>query len=162
MISFRVQNFRALRDEAEISLVVPNWVETEHVAGRIDGGSTEVRVGAVAGIFGSNASGKTTVLRAIWMMAQMVSDSHQRWKPSAKVPYAPFFAEPARSEPTVFDLDFIVDGERYQYGFKFDREKIREEWLYSFPKHRPRLIFERDSAREEEYRFGRVLRGSRS
>lgn len=99
------------------------------------------------------------MLRAIWMMAQMVSDSHQRWKPSAKVPYAPFFAEPARSEPTVFDLDFIVDGERYQYGFKFDREKIREEWLYSFPKHRPRLIFERDSAREEEYRFGRVLRG---
>ncbi|GAA0432682.1 hypothetical protein Aca07nite_19920 [Actinoplanes capillaceus] len=59
----------------------------------------------------------------------------------------------------MFDVDFVVDGERYQYGFKFDKKRVIEEWLYSFPKLRPRLLFERDATKDDEFRFGRALRG---
>ncbi|HEX5204711.1 ATP/GTP-binding protein [Paractinoplanes rhizophilus] len=158
LISFRVENFRSLRDEAELSMVVPSWAETDHATVEMPG-AAELRVGTVAGIFGSNASGKTTVLRAMWQMSAMVLSSHQKWKPNARVPYSPFFVEPYDGQPTMFDADILVEGERYQYGFRFDHQKILEEWLYSFPKNRPRLIFERDESREVVFRFGRALRG---
>jgi energy-coupling factor transporter ATP-binding protein EcfA2 len=118
-----------------------------------------MNAGTVAAILGSNASGKTNVLRAIWLMATMVTESHQRWKPGARLPHEPFFAAPHSTQETMFDLDFMLAGERYQYGFRFTAERVTEEWLYSFPKHRPRLLFERDPNRDEEYRFGRALRG---
>lgn len=158
LISFRVENFRSLRDEAELSMVLPSWVETDDTAVPLEG-AAGLRVGTVAGIFGSNASGKTTVLRAMWQMSSMVLQSHQKWEPGAKIPFSPFFVEPYSSSTTMFDVDILVDGERYQYGFRFDRERIREEWLYAFPKSRQRLLFDRDSMRPDEFRFGRTLRG---
>jgi uncharacterized protein len=156
LISFRVENFRSLRDEAELSMVLPSWVETDHITVPVPGG---LRVGTVAGIFGSNASGKTTVLRAMWQMTSMIMNSHQKWKPTSGVPYSPFFVEPYSSKPTMFEVDILVDGERYQYGFRFNAERILDEWLYSFPKQRPRLLFDRDVNRVDEFRFGRALRG---
>lgn len=158
LISFRVENFRSINDEAELSLVVPAWVETDHAVTPMNGAG-HMKVGTVAAIFGSNASGKTNLIRAIWQMAAMVTDSHQRWKPHGGVPHSPFFAAPYSEQETMFDLDFMLDGDRYQYGFRFDMKRVTEEWLYSFPKHRPRLLFDRDADREEEYRFGRALRG---
>lgn len=158
LITFRAENFRSLRDEVELSMVLPNWVDTEHVTVPVDPASG-MRVGTVAGIFGSNASGKTTVLHAMWQMSSMVLNSHQKWKPSAGVPYSPFFVAPHTTMPTVFDVDFLVAGQRYQYGFKFNRDRVIEEWLYTFPKLRPRLLFDRDVGREGEFRFGRALRG---
>lgn len=158
LISFRAENFRSLRDEAELSMVVPGWTETDHVTVDLPG-SGDLTVGTVAGIFGSNASGKTTVLRAMWQMSEMVRNSHQTWKPSSRVPHEPFFVEPHTGQPTMFDADIFLDGERYQYGFRFDREKILEEWLYSFPKNRPRLLFDRDESRDPKFRFGRALHG---
>jgi AAA15 family ATPase/GTPase len=158
LISFRTENFRSIRDEAELSMVVPSWVETPHVTTPVSEAG-EINVGSVAGILGSNASGKTSLLRAIWQMSVMVANSHQRWKPKAPIPYSPFFAGPHKSKETMFDVDFTVDGARYQYGFRFTAEQITEEWLYTFPRNRPRLLFDRDVKRSDEFRFGRTLRG---
>ncbi|MBN1461488.1 MAG: ATP-binding protein [Armatimonadetes bacterium] len=156
LISFRTENFRSFRDTGQISLVVPNWVESDHLVVSAPG---DLRLGTVAAIYGSNASGKTNVVRAIWRMSVMVANSHQSWKPSSKLPHEPFFADPHDKSPTMFEADVILDGERYQYGFRFGRERFLEEWLYTFPKGRPRLMFDRDVRRENEFRFGRGLRG---
>ncbi len=139
-------------------MVVPSWVETEEVTTPL-GIHGDIHLGSIAAIYGSNASGKTNVLRAIWSMANMVSNSHQSWKPSSKIPYSPFFAKPHNSLPVMFEAEVLLSGERYQYGFRFDHERIVEEWLYVFPKGRPRLLFDRDVSRDNEFRFGRALRG---
>lgn len=158
LITFRTENYRSLRDLAEVSMVVPSWVDTDDVTTPL-GAHGDIHLGSIAAIYGSNASGKTNVLRAIWQMSNMVSNSHQSWKPSSRIPYSPFFVSPHSSQPVMFEAEVLLDGERYQYGFRFDQEKIIEEWLYVFPKGRPRLLFDRDINRDNEFRFGRGLRG---
>ncbi|MGC4885842.1 AAA family ATPase [Micromonospora sp. DT227] len=158
LITFRAENYRSLRDLVEVSAVVPSWVETEDVTIPV-GGHGDIRLGSIAAVYGSNASGKTNVLRAMWSMASMVSNSHQSWKPSSKIPYSPFFASPHNSSPVMFEAEVLLNGERHQYGFRFDHDRIIEEWLYVFPKGRPRLLFDRDVNRDTEFRFGRALRG---
>lgn len=158
LINFRVRNYRSLRDQAELSLIVPEWVNSADVVKYVPPGE-RAKVGTVAGIYGSNASGKTTVLRALWTMRRMIVDSHERWKPSRNIPYDHFFTKSAHGKPIMFDADLLIEGARYQYGFSYNDKRILQEWLYEFPKSRRRLLFERDSSGEVEYRFGRGVRG---
>lgn len=158
LIAFRTRNYLSLRDDVELSMVVPNWVDMRGCA-TFPGPAPDLRVGSVAAIYGANASGKTTVIRALWQMSVMVTNSHQRWKSRAEVPHFPFFSNKYKEEPTFYEADVLLDGAHYQYGMTFNSERILQEWLYTFPKSRPRLVFERDATRENEYRFGRHTRG---
>lgn len=160
LISFRVENYRSLRDECELSLVVPSWVDPgEHQVCPLPG-VPNVRVGTVAGIYGANASGKSNVLDALWDMSVAVVDSHQGWKPGRGVRRSPFFTAESRAKPSMFEVDFLLDGERITYGFRCDSRSFIDEWLYSYPKNRRRIFFERnESSSGRRFRFGKTLQG---
>jgi uncharacterized protein len=49
----------------------------------------------------------------------------------------------ARHEPSTFVVDLDLDGVRHTYGFSVDDAVVREEWLYSYPERKRRIIFER-------------------
>lgn len=51
-----------------------------------------------------------------------------------------------KTEPSEFEATFIHDGELFQYGFRLDRNKVHEEWLFArHSKHgsRTRTVFHR-------------------
>ena len=111
-------------------------------------------------IYGANASGKTNFVNAVHSMRSMVLWSHSRGEPGGRLPRHEFRLDPGWSEkPSCFDIDFVIDGIRYHYGFEAIDEAFASEWLYEIPKSHRRRMFERDGM---EFEFGRSLKGQNS
>ena len=50
-------------------------------------------------------------------------------------------------EPSVFVTEMLADGVPHTYGFVLKGGEILEEWLYSYPEKRKRLLFERSGSK---------------
>ncbi|MDX3656072.1 ATP-binding protein [Streptomyces sp. ID05-26A] len=101
----------------------------------------------VAAIYGANASGKSNLLDGLRFMADAVRDSFAVWTPDGGVPRQPFKLDDSPDRPSVYVVELIEAGVRYTYGFEADDQRIREEWLYSYPEKRKRVLFERSGAK---------------
>ena len=108
-------------------------------------------------IYGANASGKTNFVDAVSTMTNLVLWSQTKGDPSNGVPRRKFLLDRGWSEmPSCFEIDFVIDGVRYHYGFEATDEEFTSEWLYAIPKAHRRMMFER---KKEHFTFGRWLRG---
>lgn len=147
LLSFRMENFRSVRDEQRLDL-------TRSVNDYADGFAAPDVVPAAA-VFGANASGKSNVLNGLITMFRMI-----RWtadRPDEGLPYWPFLLGPVEEETTTFEATLLIDGVRYIYGFSFDADRIVTEWLRSSPKGRPRVLFERRA--DGSWYFGDSMTG---
>ena len=50
----------------------------------------------------------------------------------------------SNEEPTEFHFIYVVDGEKYWYGFSATKEKVYSEYLYHAPKKQKALVFSRE------------------
>jgi len=129
--SFRLANHRSFRDEHEL-LLMPAYDKT---------GRSAVPVAAV---YGANAAGKSNLLDGLRFMAEAVRHSYAQWKPAGGVPRRPFRLDPGTAqEPSMFVVELVLDSVRHVYGFVVDDEQVLEEWLYTYPHGRRRVIVER-------------------
>lgn len=128
--SFRVENHKSIREEQELNLLAA-YDKSRPVV-------------PVAAVFGANASGKSNLLDALRWLQAAVLNSFASWQPGAGVPRTPFRLDPkAVAEPSGYSVDVVIDGARYVYGLIVDDERVREEWLFTYPHNRRRVIFER-------------------
>src|SRR5262249_25027460 len=68
-----------------------------------------------------------------------------------------FLLDPkAADESSMFEVDFIQHGDRFQYGFELNDEAVVSEWLHVFPHNRTQILFDREG---KDYQFGRKLGG---
>jgi uncharacterized protein len=165
LIEFQVKNYRSFRDHQVLSMVAGRFTEhtdTNTVAAEIPGFDRFLRSSVV---YGANAAGKTNLLRALQLMQTLVLNSASS-PPATALPYDPFkFAKSSRQEPSEFQVTFVESGTRYEYGFAFDAERIREEWLVEYVHPRGRTIFERTfnaKARKYDWKFSEFLKGRRA
>jgi uncharacterized protein len=158
LIRFRVSNFRSLREEQELSMV----------AAFKDGRGDLVHVDAlgldllrVAGIYGANAAGKSNVFEALRFMRDAVVGSHRAWPPDGPIAREAFLLDSGSgTRSSFFEMDFLLEGIHFQYGFELDDTEILREWLYAFPNKRRQVWFTRDAERSEPFQFGKQLKGS--
>jgi hypothetical protein len=145
--SFRLENHRSFRDEHEL-LLMPAYVKERDAL-------------PVVAIYGANASGKSNLLDGLKFMADAVRDSFALWGPDAGVVGRRSFKLDAgkRAEPSTYVVELIQDGVRYTYGVEVDDARVREEWLYSYPEKRKRILFERVG---DDIKFGSTLDDSKS
>ncbi|MEE1799834.1 ATP-binding protein [Streptomyces sp. JV176] len=130
LLSFRVANHGSLREPQELNLAPVYGDDRPAVP--------------VAAIFGANASGKSTVVGAFDFFRSAVRDSQARWLPDGPVPRRPFLLDhESRAEPSSYAVDLLVEGVRYVYGFSVTDAEVVEEWLYTYPRARKRVLFER-------------------
>ncbi len=157
LLRFSVQNHLSIKEKQELSLVASKLTDREEGLIACDAAPTK-RVLPAAVIYGANASGKTNLLRALGFMRGAVLFSHSRGEPGERIPRSPFRLDPACADaPTVFELDCMVAGERYHYGFEALDDVFQSEWLYAFPNNRRQMLFERKAG--ESIDFGRGLKG---
>jgi uncharacterized protein len=144
--SFRLANHKSIHQEQEL-LLLPVYDRDRPVQ-------------PVTAIYGANASGKSNLLDGLAYMVSAVKDSYARWEPNGGVPRKPFRLDPtARAEPSHFVVDLELDGVRYTYGFAVDDQVVREEWLYSYPERKRRVIFERT---DSDIKFGSTVSARKS
>ena len=93
-------------------------------------------------------------------MRRLVLHSQTQGAPGGGIPHFAFKLDDASlRRPARYDIDFVLDGIRYHYGFEATDSAFESEWLYTFPKSHRRTLFERQG---DTYSFGRELRGRNS
>jgi len=119
-----------------------------------------------AAIYGANAAGKSNVIRAMMKMESIVRDSASSSQEGDKISVTPFlFDESSSSEPTEFEMSFISESVKYQFGFCATKTHIVEEWLIAYPKGRAQRWYSRGfnkSKNKSEYKFSDFLLGQKS
>lgn len=117
-------------------------------------------------IYGANGSGKSNFVRAMEAMSDIVSHSATENKRGNSLPVEPFiFDSESIQNPTEFEVTFVSNSVKYQYGFSANRERILEEWLFAFPKGSPQRWFIRAFDEENNkyhWAFSDLLKGQKN
>lgn len=160
LLEFRVENYRCFAGEAVLRLTAAS--DSSHPQNlRPVAGASRLRALKSALVYGPNGSGKSTLIRAAATMRKIVRTSATGVVADEPLPIDPFRLESnLKRSPSSFEMSFVHEGTRYQYGFSATKEKIVEEWLYAFPRGRRQTWFERTEA-AQGWHFGPSLVGER-
>ena len=159
LLSFTTRNVRSYWDEVNLSLLGTR-VSDEGVARDLAyaGSSSHVSVLPVAGIFGANASGKSTILRAMMDMREIVLGSFRQGSQESKLPRQRFLLRAESVErPSSFEVDIVLNGVRWQYGFEINDDQVLNEYAYHYPHGKQALVFYR-SGDDNDPKFGSAFR----
>ncbi len=145
LVEFKVTNFRSFKEETVLSMKASTRVDdneffelnTFEVLDNIL--PNENRLVKTATIYGTNASGKSNVIKAIKYMRDAVMLSGALDVLKHNEPFA--FISPNNKE-TVFEMSFIENNIYYEYSFRIKDNIITNEKLYKRIE-RKTLVFER-------------------
>lgn len=166
LIEFRVKNFRSLRDEQVLSLVASKdkTLQDTHTLGTgLKAAPTLLRSAVV---YGANASGKSNLIKALQYMRGVVAESATVIQPGQTFSVQPFrLNSESASQATEFEITFLLDGVRYQYGFAMTTQRIVSEHLLVYKAFKPQRWFDRNfdpDAGKDVYEFGPGLKGPKN
>lgn len=151
LIQFSVENFRSIREEQTLSMVKNS--SNEMPENYTDPNAFKVPdLLNTAVIYGANASGKSSLIRALLEMRNIIEDSFNK-KINEEIAVEPFLFDTAwKDEPTTFCADFVANFNseneeknpvRVEYGFSATKFLIHEEWLSVYPNGREQAWFHR-------------------
>ncbi|WP_435235907.1 AAA family ATPase [Psychromonas sp. PT13] len=166
LIEFTVKNYRSIKEEQVFSMVKANGDELKDKNTFLPMAPSAVPLLSSAVIYGANASGKSNLIRALMDMEYIVRNSASKSQEGDSIAVTPFlFDDISPDQPTEFEVVFISEGVRYQYGFSTTEKQVLEEWLIAYPKGRPQRWFSRvfnSESTEYEYKFSDYLLGQKS
>ena len=168
LIEFKVSNFMSIKEEQTFSLVASKSKELmdSHTFDVRLAGQSSMKLLRSAAIYGPNAAGKTNLIRALKVMDEIVLKSALKKGRGDTLPVVPFkLYRESRKAPSTFEVVFLVNGIRYQYGFSATVERIIEEWLFVFPRNRIQRWFERmwnPNEQKHDWVFGTFLTGEKA
>ncbi|MCG8488606.1 MAG: ATP-binding protein [Chromatiales bacterium] len=166
LIEFRVKNFRSLRDEQVLTLVASKDKTLLSSNAQETGVKAAPALLRSTAIYGANASGKSNLVKALQYMRGVVAESATVIQPGQTYNLQPFRLDRTSvTEPTEFEITFLVDGVRYQYGFSMTQARIVNEYLLVYKAFKPQRWFERyldEETDEEIYEFSASFKGSKS
>lgn len=166
LVEFRTQNFRSLRDEQVLSLVASPDKSLLDTHALDTGLKAAPHVLKSAVVYGANASGKSNLIKALQYMRDVVLMSATLQPGQAFARLQPFRLDAvSASQSTAFEVTFILDGVRYQYGFAMNAQRIVSEQLLVYKAFKPQRWFERHFDAEsgkDVYEFGPGLKGAKT
>lgn len=128
LLSFTVENFRSIRDRQSLILEASSdaHLRESHV---INAPGHDVLKSAA--IYGANASGKSNVINAMIWMRRFVLESISEKVEHPEIPVDPFrLNADSRKAASVFEIEFLLNDERFRYGFALSKSGVEEEWLF--------------------------------
>ena len=149
LIQFSVKNFKSFKEKQVFSMEAGSG--DENIENIINIKGTNENVLKSTALYGANASGKTNLISALSVAILMVRLSNNRQPGEKLMQIEPFaFDDKTVNEPSEFEFIFYTNNNKYIYGFKADKNRIHEEYLYQYFSAKPTRIFERNG---ENYEF---------
>ncbi|MDK9720015.1 MAG: ATP-binding protein [Rhodospirillales bacterium] len=166
LVEFRVSNFRSLRHEQVLSLVASKDKTLQDTHTLSTGLKAAPSLLRSVVIYGANASGKSNLIKALQYMRGVVVESATVVQPGQTYSVQPFRLNTESAKgPAEFEITFILDGVRYQYGFAMTSQRIISEHLLVYKAFKPQRWFERHfdaEADKDIYDFGPGLKGPKN
>lgn len=137
---FKIKNFFSIKDEQTLSFIPTTDntlrdIYTEEVAE----GVSLLKIGC---IYGSNASGKTNILKALdFFTGLIIKDSLNKGDEIGLVPF--LLDNDSSKEQTSFEMTFYLNRERYKLNLVLDNNVIYEETLSVYSSVQPSLLYRR-------------------
>lgn len=166
LVEFRVKNFRSLRDEQVLSLVASKDKTLNDTHTQRTGITAAPALVRSAVVYGANASGKSNLIKALQYMRGVVTESATAIQPGQTFAVQPFRLDAESADlPTEFEVTFLLDGVRYQYGFAMNAQRVVSEHLLVYKAFKPQRWFSRNfdaSTDKDVYEFGSGLKGPKN
>lgn len=150
LIEFSVGNYRSFKEKVTFSMVAANLVAKDKKLDRTNlfAVDKDLKLLKSAAIYGANASGKSNLAQALSFMKWFAINSSKETQSTEKINVEHFrLSTETESEPSFFEIVFVLDGQQYRYGFEADRDRVVSEWLFYVPKVRETKLFERENNR---------------
>jgi uncharacterized protein len=147
LIEFSVANYRSFKEKVTFSMVAANIVAKNKNLD--DSNSFEVdkdlKLLKSAAIYGANASGKSNLAKALGFMKWFMINSSKETQIGEEINVEHFrLSTETESEPSFFEIVFLLESQKYRYGFEVNQSRVVSEWLFYVPKLRETKLFERE------------------
>lgn len=153
----KITNFGPIRDQVELSFeALLNEEMSDDIYSAImpDG----CKLLKLAYIYGANASGKTTILKAFEFLRKLLLNP--LLEKSEKLDFEPFlFCEDAQTSRSSMEFAFYANQRRHIYQVSFNSESIISEKLVYYQSAKPTEIFNRET--DLEKRLTKIQFGSK-
>ena len=147
LIEFTVGNYRSFKEPVTLSMVAANLVSQDKSVDQNNVFAVDEKLSLLksAAIYGANASGKSNLAKALSFMVWFMVNSSRETQSTDAIDVEPFLlSTETESQPSFFELVFLMEGQKYRYGFEATSERVVAEWLYTVPKSRETNLFDRD------------------
>ena len=164
LIEFSVENYRSIKERAVLSMIAAKLRSTEPSIDTDNVITVNDKLALLRSvlIYGANASGKSNLIMAFQFMRLFVSGSASDRQAEDPVRVEPFcLNEETRTEPSTFEVVFLLSGKQYRYGFAANAHHITAEWLYFVPTIREVELFTRNETGihiSDRFREGKGLK----
>ncbi len=145
IIEIKLGNFFSIMDEVALDMRAAN-IQTRK-SKELENNTFVYQKGRLlktVAIYGANASGKSSIVKAIRACVGMVINSHNH-NENTVFPFAPFKFGGADKLSSFF-IRFNTEGVEYEYSFKMTHTHIMNEELYYYPNGRRSKVFSRDES----------------
>ena len=147
------RNFRSFKTPFELSMVAADLKRDEDrdrgiISVPVTGMTEPLRLLRAVGLYGANASGKSTVLAAANALRWLATDSSPRSKPGMKIPaYEPFLLDAeSRVESTTLGCDVASKKSLLRYEITYGAKAIERETLSVFNANDETRLIDRHSS----------------
>jgi len=145
IINFSVQNFGSIKDKQTLSFEADNSTHLEDYYVIPTNGLRLLKLGL---IYGANASGKTTVLKALDFLRSIVLTPKE--KKTDIFDFNPFlFDVVTPKQNSILSIDFIQNNIRYSYEVELNKNAIVNEELRFFNPNKA-IVFKRTTNLEKQ------------
>lgn len=154
LIEFSVGNYLCFKNIVSLSTIAAGISEKKENAFLIQQPS-KTRLLKSAAIYGANASGKSNLIEAFSFMRWFIINSSKETQAGEEIDVKHFrLSVEMENEPSHFEVIFIVEGERYRYGFEATRKRVTGEWLYKSLKTKEIPLFLREL---DDFEIGKLF-----
>jgi hypothetical protein len=167
LLEFSVANYRSIRERQTLSMASSAYFKEMEELNTFEAGTGEKTPLLLrsAVLYGPNASGKSTLIQALDFMQDRVLHSQRESQVGDEIDTVPFkLSATSRASDSEFEISFVERGVRYEYGFRCNRQRFTEEWLYAYPQGRAQKWFHRvfdAEANKDGYKFSTLFEGER-
>lgn len=165
LIEFAATNFKSVLERQVLSMTASTYFkewEPLNTFLPVEGDSLP-RLLRSAVLYGPNASGKSTLIQALKFVRLQVLNSQKESQAGDAIGVVPFRLTPeSRAGDSEFEIIFVEQGVRYEYGFRCNSERFTEEWLIAYPLGRAQKWFHRvfdPEAGKDVYKWSPAFRG---
>jgi Predicted ATPases len=154
IIKFSVQNFGSIKDEQTLSFEAD---KSEHLEDYYIIPVNGLRLLKLGLIYGANASGKTTILKALNFLREIATKPKE--KKTDTFDFSPFlFDSETPNQNTKLSIDFIQNSVRYSYEVELNQKAIVSEKLDFYSPNKAN-VYKRTT--NQETQFSEIVFGSK-